>query len=324
MKRKLIRSAITIVSILLAISLVCLAATVIEYYLSKAESTYVVVPDNYIKEATSESSLSLGLGGRLLLLAETPVLLNDNGSTYASLLRFEGNTDELNKPFEAGNMFPGDKETKYYLACVTFRDYAVLKFQASVRDGYEKLSEVMKIKVEQISEDKVLYDGLMRDMPVLADTELFGNGKTTADIYYKITAYLDTSVGNEYMNKELVADFYWWIDEYEQDTEETTEKITSEEPTESETTEDLTESSGTESDTETDTTEVPSELDSESEETSSSEEVTTEDDHEHAPQTSDSTMVRVRLTVIIGIIALLMLILMLLLMSGDRDNEEKQ
>ncbi|MBQ4116974.1 MAG: hypothetical protein IJD37_06320, partial [Clostridia bacterium] len=210
MRIKLIRSAITVVSVLLVISLLFLVITIIEHYLSKAESTYVIVPDNYIREYSSDSSLVLNNGARLLLLAESAFGLEDLGHTYASLLRFDGSKDSINKSFEVTNMFPGDKEERYYLACVSFKDYAILKFQARVRDGYEKLAEVMRIRVEQISENKVLYDGLMRDMPELTDTDLHGYGETTVDVYYKITAYLDTDVGNEYMNKELVADFYWW------------------------------------------------------------------------------------------------------------------
>ena len=36
---------------------------------------------------------------------------------------------------------------------------------------------------------------------------------TTDELYYEITAYLDTSVGNEYQNKDLIADFSWWVEE---------------------------------------------------------------------------------------------------------------
>ena len=35
-------------------------------------------------------------------------------------------------------------------------------------------------------------------------------------LYYQVTTYLDTSVGNEYMGStELKADFKWWVDEKE-------------------------------------------------------------------------------------------------------------
>ena len=35
----------------------------------------------------------------------------------------------------------------------------------------------------------------------------------TDELYYEITAYLDTSVGNDYQNKDLIADFKWWVEE---------------------------------------------------------------------------------------------------------------
>ena len=41
------------------------------------------------------------------------------------------------------------------------------------------------------------------------------NKSTTDELYYEITAYLDTSVGNDYQNKDLIADFSWWVEETE-------------------------------------------------------------------------------------------------------------
>ena len=36
---------------------------------------------------------------------------------------------------------------------------------------------------------------------------------TVSEANYEITAYLDTSVGNEYQNLSLIADFNWWVEE---------------------------------------------------------------------------------------------------------------
>ena len=58
-----------------------------------------------------------------------------------------------------------------------------------------------------------MYDGLMRDMPESVSYQLASRERTTDELYYEITAYLDTSVGNDYQNKDLVADFRWWVEE---------------------------------------------------------------------------------------------------------------
>lgn len=52
----------------------------------------------------------------------------------------------------------------------------------------------------------------MRDMPESLQYTLAGANEQD-DLFYKITAYLDTSVGNEYQNLGLVADFRWWVAE---------------------------------------------------------------------------------------------------------------
>ena len=51
----------------------------------------------------------------------------------------------------------------------------------------------------------------MRDMPKQLSSPLSGRG--TDELHYEITAYLDTSVGNDYQNKDLIADFRWWVEE---------------------------------------------------------------------------------------------------------------
>ena len=130
----------------------------------------------------------------------------------ATVVRLSYHSPDINQRFDVENMFPGDSETKYYCARVQFIDKATLYFEAKVRPGYKKLAEVLEIKVLQINDNKVLYEGLIGDVPEIKAMELKGNGKTTSDVFYAITVSLDTSVGNEYMQKELLADFHWWIE----------------------------------------------------------------------------------------------------------------
>ena len=50
-------------------------------------------------------------------------------------------------------------------------------------------------------------------MPEGLTHKLASKKSTTDELYYEITAYLDTSVGNDYQNKDLIADFKWWVEE---------------------------------------------------------------------------------------------------------------
>lgn len=119
---------------------------------------------------------------------------------------------EENTPFAVGNMFPGDAETKYYRVQVSYRDTVTVHYHADIRPGYDKLAEVLKVKITLLSDNQTLYDGLMRDMPASLTHRLTTKDSTTDELYYEVTAYLDTSVGNEYQNKDLVADFRWWVE----------------------------------------------------------------------------------------------------------------
>ena len=109
------------------------------------------------------------------------------------------------------NMFPGDAETQNDCVQVDHKGDVTVHFRAEVRPGYEKLAEVLKLRVSVGG--SVLYDGLMAEMPAAVDT-LLPAGSDTLD--YQLTAYLDTSVGNPYMYQQRVADFYWWVADSEE------------------------------------------------------------------------------------------------------------
>lgn len=110
-------------------------------------------------------------------------------------------------------MFPGDSETKYFRVRVSYHDKVTVHYKATVRSGYEKLAEVLKVRVKLLSSGETMYEGLMRDMPESLTYNLASKETVTDELYYEITAYLDTSVGNEYQNKDLIADFQWWVEE---------------------------------------------------------------------------------------------------------------
>ncbi len=144
-------------------------------------------------------------------------------STKASAIALHNRKSEDNTPFQVTNMFPGDAETKYYCIQVSYKGDIVVRCHADIRIGYEKLAEVLKVKIrllddnttlnDSLAGNEILYDGLMRDMPKSLNHSLYTNTSTRSELYYEITAYLDTGVGNDYMDKELVGDFRWWVEE---------------------------------------------------------------------------------------------------------------
>lgn len=135
-------------------------------------------------------------------------------SNETTILLYNRNPDD-NTPFSAQNMFPGDVITKDYRVHVSYKADVTAKFHVDIREGYEKLAEVMLCKVELLTTGETVYEGLMRDFPESWDHILETNSKTTTELKYRIAAYLDTGVGNEYQNQELVADFQWWVEEDE-------------------------------------------------------------------------------------------------------------
>lgn len=230
-KQGKLRTVIIALAVLLALSLLVLAGTLIHNHNSASQPTSVVIPDNVITptddpadssqtedpSAEDPSGNSASQNGAGTLPAGNSAANNAAGSTVsivrtATALYLDKSNPGINAPFQASNMFPGDNVIKNYRIRVYHRGNVVLRFHAAVRPGYEKLAEVMKCKV-RLNTGETLYDGLMRDMPSSVPYTVTASQSTASDIYYEITAYLDTSVGNEYMNQELKADFRWWVEE---------------------------------------------------------------------------------------------------------------
>lgn len=106
--------------------------------------------------------------------------------------------------FTLNNMFPGDAEYKDYELNISHKNNIDVVFNVHLREESAKLAEVLMLKVEIDNAEK--YNGLMKDLGQLTYTLPAGQPKAT----YRLTVYLDTSVGNEYQNKELKADFEWY------------------------------------------------------------------------------------------------------------------
>lgn len=234
--QKPIQILIIVLVILLAVSGTALAGTVLYRHFYQPQGSPAVVPDNVIspeKEISASATpvRSVTLSHRTVdtvkaapmtvtTLSATPMTVRtvsaksvvDKAEGEEVTLKLYRNHADDSTPFQVNNMFPGDVEQKSYFLEVSYKGNLTVHFRADVRNGYEKLAEVLKYRVS-LGDGTLLYDGLMKDMPSSIPYTLPYSSGTTETVVYEITAYLDTSVGNEYMAKELYADFRWWVNE---------------------------------------------------------------------------------------------------------------
>ncbi len=225
-QKKKIKIVIIVLAILLGLSLLVLGGTLVYNKIANTTPVTVTVPDNLITpdENTTKPDSS-GTEKPDSSDTQTPSRSADTSSSAvpaqsttaetkkAATIELYNKQPEENTAFAVSNMFPGDRETKYFRVRVSYHDKITVHYKATVRPGYEKLAEVLKVRVNLLSTGETMYDGLMRDMPESLTHKLASKKSTTDELYYEITAYLDTSVGNDYQNKDLIADFKWWVEE---------------------------------------------------------------------------------------------------------------
>ena len=233
-QKKKIKIVITVLAVLLGLSLLALGGTLIYNKIANATPATVTVPDNLITpdedttkpdnsdsqapdssdtEKPDSSDIQTPSSSADTSSSAVPAQSTTAETKKAATIELYNKQPEENTAFTVGNMFPGDSETKYFRVRVSYHDKITVHYKATVRPGYEKLAEVLKVRVNLLSTGETMYDGLMRDMPESLTHKLASKKSTTDELYYEITAYLDTSVGNDYQNKDLIADFKWWVEE---------------------------------------------------------------------------------------------------------------
>ena len=228
-QKKKIKIVIIVLACLLGLSLLALGGTLVYNKLANNPPATVTVPDNLItpdEDTTKPDSSESNSQAPDSSETQTPSSSADTSSSAvqptqsttaevkkAATIELYNQQPEENTPFTVDNMFPGDAEIKYFCVRVSYHDKITVHYKATVRPGYEKLAEVLKVRVKLLSTGEMLYDGLMRDMPESLTHKLASKKSTTDELYYEITAYLDTSVGNDYQNKDLIAEFKWWVEE---------------------------------------------------------------------------------------------------------------
>ena len=211
-QKKKIKIIIIVLAILLGLSLLALGGTLIYNKIANTTPATVTVPDNLITPDDDTTKPDSG-DTEKPESAETQTQSTTAEAKKAATVELYNKQPEENTAFTVGNMFPGDSETKYFRVRVSFHDTITVHYKATVRPGYEKLAEVLKVRVNLLTTGETLYDGGIAAMPEGLTHKLASKKSTTDELYYEITAYLDTSVGNDYQNKDLLADFKWWVEE---------------------------------------------------------------------------------------------------------------
>ena len=227
-QKKKIKIVIIVLACLLGLSLLALGGTLIYNKIANTTPATVTVPDNLItpdEDTTKPDSSESNSQAPDSSETQTPSSSADASSSAmpaqsttaetkkAATIELYNKQPEENTAFAVGNMFPGDSETKYFRVRVSYHDTITVHYKATVRPGYEKLAEVLKVRVKLLSTGETMYDGGIADMPESLTHKLASKKSITDELYYEITAYLDTSVGNDYQNKDLIADFKWWVEE---------------------------------------------------------------------------------------------------------------
>ena len=229
-QKKKIKIIIIVLAILLGLSLLALGGTLVYNKIANTTPATVTVPDNLItpdddttkpdssesnSQAPDSSDTQAPSSSADTSSSAVPAQSTTAETKKAATIELYNKQPEENTAFTVGNMFPGDSETKYFRVRVSYHDKITVHYKATVRPGYEKLAEVLKVRVNLLSTGETMYDGLMRDMPESVTYKLQSEIQAADELYYEITAYLDTSVGNDYQNKDLIADFSWRVEETE-------------------------------------------------------------------------------------------------------------
>ncbi len=229
-RKKKNKIVIVTLAVLLGLSLSALAGTLVYNNLSQRTPAAVEVPDNLItpdgnadgntkgnNDGDTSGNIDKNADGSAngMSSSAAPAQNTNKDTEKAATVELFNKRPEENMPFKAGNMFPGDSETKYFRVRVSYHDKVTVHYKAAVRAGSEKLAEVLRVRVRLLTTGETMYDGPIGDMPESLTHKLSSNGSSVDELYYEITAYLDTSVGNEYQNKDLTADFRWWVEEKE-------------------------------------------------------------------------------------------------------------
>ena len=245
-----LKKLIVLLAILLMISCIALAARhVYSQYL--AQPAQVTVSDNLLYEDETENpsddpSSESGQGGQSVQSSseqagtdgETGTFVNKpsaptvttNGEVtsgtgssaqdghQATVLELYQGRPDANQKFQAENLFPGDQVTRYYCVRVYHDQPVQISFRSQVTQQTKTLGDDLRIRVVRLESDNTLCDDTFTRVDGQAYSErVQSNQEGVTELYYRIDVYAPTSMGNEYQQASLTADFEWYAQDIESD-----------------------------------------------------------------------------------------------------------
>lgn len=212
-KKERWKKIVILLVVLLIADLAALAAVKIVRRKTEDQTVTVAVSENLItpeKEETETSAQTHMDEQNQPLTAET---VTAEERTNENIIYLWKRRTEENHTFHVENMFPGDSQSEYFRVKVSYQNRVTVRFHAEVGQDSRNLGEALKIRVVLYPGEEVLYDGVIQNMPEAVNHKMASRTKTTDELAYTITAYLDTSAGNEYQNQQIEANFHWWVEE---------------------------------------------------------------------------------------------------------------
>ena len=117
-----------------------------------------------------------------------------------------------NEAFDVSNMVPGDKVTKDFTVRIHHNDPLTLYFKAEVTEQTKKLGDVLQVSVTDEASGETVCRGTFAELDGVEFSQaITGSAGGSTDVTYRVDAWLDTSVGNEYQQALLKADLYWYV-----------------------------------------------------------------------------------------------------------------
>jgi len=102
------------------------------------------------------------------------------------------------------------EESRRYKVVVNQEGNNVLYFNYNITSDKNSLRNAVIAKVVSDEDGKVIYEGLLKDMPKLISIKL--SGKQGEEKYYTVTLTLDQNAGGDYSQSTLDLVLSWWID----------------------------------------------------------------------------------------------------------------
>ena len=125
---------------------------------------------------------------------------------------------EVSDSIEISHMKQDDVLEKHYIVRLNHSDDMELLFRIDVESSTDGISEALKAKVYDITNDRVLLDDSLKNLDNKIYREMkTGNASKKNDTRYEITVYFDEPVGDKYAQSELEATFNWYVSEEDAD-----------------------------------------------------------------------------------------------------------